>query len=185
MWLAFSLIVFAWSLDIDLQSCEAWVLLHNNILFWQNLQRIWQTFWRFQHAQDMSHSFHFACVLNHHLLIRFSSFLVTINPLYNSFSIIGNLLSHVVLIVKSVFVSVSAHHSVSYLLSIYFKFIRSLIDIFLIIIVITNNLKVKLLSTVFIHWNTTCFLVDCNVWVSNSVHFIFALHSPKRLKYIR
>ena len=132
----------------------------------------------------MSHSFHFACVLNHNLLIRFSSFLVTINLLYNSFSIIGNLLSHVVLIVKSVFVSVSAHHSFSYLLSIYFKFIRSLIDIFLIIIVITNNLKVKLLSTVFIHWNTTCFLVDCNVSVSNSVHFIFALHSPKRLKYI-
>ena len=35
----------------------------------------------------------FACVLNHHLLIHFPSLLVSINPLYNSFWIIGNITS--------------------------------------------------------------------------------------------
>ena len=79
--------------------------------------------------------------------------------------------------------------------SIYVKFIRSLIDILPIIIVTMNNFKFDLLKDLlddsgaifplcWFDWDTACFLVDSNVADSNLLIW-FLLHSPNRLKYIR
>ena len=89
-------------------------------------------------------SFCFCITVNNHLLIRFPSFLVSIKLLYNSFSIIGNITSpcrvdrevHFCLCISS---SLFSHFLICFLSSI-----RSLIDIFPIIIVLMNSFKFEL-----------------------------------------
>ena len=143
----------------------------------------------------------FACVLNHSLLIRFPSFLVSINFLYNSFSIIENITSlccvcwswSQFLFLYQLF----TFHRVSYLLLIYFKFIRCLIDIFPVIVVIKNGFKFKLsckrspwwfrshIFTALIQLKHNLLLsrFECEKFKLCTFHFCWIF--PNRLKYIR
>ena len=137
--------------------CEAWFFLRNDISFNQQnpADRVADILKVSICSRYVLLMIRFAFVLNHHHLIRFPFCLVSKKSFVQFFLHYRKHYFPMPCWSCSTFLflyHLFTFHPVSYLLSIYFKFIRKLIDIFPIIIVIMNGFNFKLPCKRFSWW---------------------------------